>query len=115
VDRLDPDDPQPAYQQVAAVLRAQLQSGVPAPGDKLPSHAQLVEDYGVSLGTIKRALGVLQSEGLIVSRRGEGAFVRSRPPEQSVANRADDSQLQAKIADLTKRVEDLERRVNARP
>jgi len=68
----------------------------------------------VSLGTIKRALGVLQSEGLIVSRRGEGAFVRSRPPEQSAAAGADDSDLQAKLAELTKRVEVLERRVNAR-
>lgn len=33
------------------------------PGMKLPTHQQLVSQYGVSVGTVKRALGELQGAG----------------------------------------------------
>jgi DNA-binding GntR family transcriptional regulator len=115
VNRLDPDDPQPAYLQVADALRGRLRDGQLAAGAKLPNHAELIDEYGVSLGTIKRALGVLQSEGLIVSRRGEGAFVRSRPPERAETAGAEDSDVRAQLAALARRVEALERRVDTRP
>jgi DNA-binding transcriptional regulator YhcF (GntR family) len=52
--------------------------GVLQPGAKLPTHQQLVSQYGVSVGTVKRALGELQGAGLIISRQGQGAFVRTR-------------------------------------
>jgi DNA-binding GntR family transcriptional regulator len=45
---LDPDDPRPPYQQVAATLRAAILTRKIAPGEKLPSHSELVEAYGVS-------------------------------------------------------------------
>lgn len=75
---LDPDDPRPPYAQVADVLRRQIEQGLLAPGAKLPTHQELVSQYGVSVGTIKRALGQLQGAGLIISRQGQGAFVRTR-------------------------------------
>jgi DNA-binding transcriptional regulator YhcF (GntR family) len=75
---LDPDDTRPPYVQVVAALRQEIEQGVLQPGAKLPTQRQLVSRYGVSTGTIKRALGELQGAGLIVSRQGQGAFVRTR-------------------------------------
>jgi DNA-binding transcriptional regulator YhcF (GntR family) len=75
---LDPDDTRPPYAQVAAALRHEIEFGVLRPGAKLATHQYLADQYGVSVGTIKRALGELQGAGLIVSRQGQGAFVRTR-------------------------------------
>lgn len=75
---LDPDDTRPPYAQVADVIRQEIEQGVLAPGAKLPTHQQLAAQYEVSIGTIKRALGELQGAGLILSRQGQGAFVRTR-------------------------------------
>lgn len=116
---LDPDDNRPPYQQVATAVRDLIGAGEFGPGAKLPKHEELIETYGVSLGTVKRALGLLQDEGLIVSRRGEGAFVRSRPsPQQPTADRpagADDSGLREEVADLRRRLEAVERKLDQRP
>lgn len=107
---LDPDDTRPPYQQVAAAIRALIDGGDLGPGSKLPKHEELVSTYGVSLGTVKRALGRLQDEGLIVSRRGEGAFVRSGPP----AERPDDptADIRREIDDLARRLAIVERRLD---
>lgn len=75
---LDPDDVRPPYAQVVDALRSDIEHGVLQPGAKLPTHQQLVAQYGVSVGTVKRAFGELQGAGLIISRQGQGAFVRTR-------------------------------------
>jgi DNA-binding transcriptional regulator YhcF (GntR family) len=75
---LDPDDARPPYVQVVEALRRQIDEAVLPPGAKLPTHEQLASHFGVSIGTIKRALGELQGAGVIVSRQGQGAFVRTR-------------------------------------
>lgn len=78
VAALDPDDTRPPYAQVVDALRREIEAGALQPGAKLPTHQELVSYYGVSVGTIKRALGELQGAGLIISRQGQGAFVRTR-------------------------------------
>lgn len=75
---LDPDDPRPPYQQVAAALRAAILTRKIEPGDKLPSQAELARTYGVSRMTIQQALRPLKDDGLIVSRQGSGVFARAR-------------------------------------
>jgi GntR family transcriptional regulator len=42
----------------------------------MPAETVLVDKYGVSLPTIRQALGVLRAEGVIESRQGIGTFVR---------------------------------------
>lgn len=76
--KLDPDDVRPPYAQVVDALRSEIEEGALRPGAKLPTHQQLVSQYEVSVGTVKRALSELQGAGLIVSRQGQGAFVRTR-------------------------------------
>lgn len=75
---LDPDDTRPAFQQVSSVLRADILTGKYVPGDQLPSTPELVKHFGVAKATVGKALDVLRDEGLIVTRKGKGSFVRQR-------------------------------------
>ena len=75
---LDLDDPRPPYLQVASQLRAAILTGELAPGERLPSGAEMAATYGVSRQTIQQALRPLREEGLIVGRQGAGTYVRSR-------------------------------------
>ncbi|MEV6816126.1 winged helix-turn-helix domain-containing protein [Micromonospora sp. NPDC051296] len=76
--KLDPDDPKQASQQIANKLRAAILTRRLAPGDKLPSQPELASRYGVARETVKRALELLRSERLIITRQGSGAFVRAQ-------------------------------------
>lgn len=112
---LNPDDSRPPYQQVADALRQAIASGKFKPGAKLPSHHAIVGEYRVSLGTVKRAYGVLQADGLIVTRQGQGSFVRNQPTEQRQSGGgAGRDDVWDAIDGLTKRVAALERRVGKR-
>jgi DNA-binding GntR family transcriptional regulator len=71
-------DREAKYQQVADRLRGAIQSGELRPGEALPTEKQLAERYGVSRPTIRAALGLLRTEGLIDARQGSGAYVRLR-------------------------------------
>jgi DNA-binding transcriptional regulator YhcF (GntR family) len=75
---LDPDDDRPPYEQVASSLGAAIRTRKLGPGDKLPSHKTLTELYGFARATIQRALRDLEDEGLVVSRKGSGVYVRNR-------------------------------------
>ncbi len=75
---LDPDDPRQSSQQIANKLRAAILTRKLAPGAKLPSQNDLTSRYGVARETIKRALEILKSERLVVSRQGSGVFVRAQ-------------------------------------
>ncbi|WP_433624146.1 GntR family transcriptional regulator [Nocardia sp. CA-120079] len=66
----------PKYRQIAYLLRREIAEGVLGPGQQLPTEPQLAERYNVSLPTVRQALGVLRSEGLIQSRQGIGSFVK---------------------------------------
>src|SRR6478736_4498646 len=75
---LDLDDPRPPYIQVANMLRAAILTKKLAPGEKLPSQAELSQRYGVARMTVQQSLRILRDENLIVSRQGSGVFVRER-------------------------------------
>lgn len=68
----------PPYQQIAADLRARIESGDLAPGDMLPSITRLSQEYDVAKGTAVKALDVLRREGLTRAVAGWGTFVAER-------------------------------------
>jgi GntR family transcriptional regulator len=72
-------DPRPRHQQIAAELRAMILSKDLLPGSKLPSTAQLQQEYGVPNQTAQNAVAVLKREGYADSEPGKGVFVRERP------------------------------------
>ncbi|WP_422734889.1 GntR family transcriptional regulator [Micromonospora sp. WMMD558] len=69
----------PKWAQLAELIREQIASGELAPGDKLPSTAQLREQHGVSAGVVRQAILVLQMQGLVEGVHGVGVFVAERP------------------------------------
>lgn len=73
------------YADVAAQLRQQIADGTLAPGDQLPSTAQIVETYGVSTTTAARARDLLVRQGLVEARSGAGTYVRARPVHRRIA------------------------------
>lgn len=72
------------YQEIADDLRRTIESGEPARGDVLPSEASLGSQYGASRVTIRKALEVLRSEGLVESRQGFGWMVAVEPVLQTL-------------------------------
>ncbi|MGW0182858.1 GntR family transcriptional regulator [Nocardia sp. NPDC003345] len=78
MDAIDPDDPRPPSQQIANFLRAAILTRKFSPGEKLPSGPQLVDRYGVAKATVEQAIRILREEGLVVSRKGSGVYVRER-------------------------------------
>ncbi len=52
-------------QEIADALRDRIRSGDLVPGDRLPTQAELAEEFGVERGTVRQALRALQSDGLL--------------------------------------------------
>lgn len=75
----------PAFRQVAADLRQKISAGQYAPGDQLPSERELTESYDVSRPTVRDAINMLRSEGLVTSEHGRGVFVRPPASIQRIA------------------------------
>ena len=68
----------PPYQQIAADLRARIESGELEPGSMVPSITRLTQEYGVAKGTAVKALAELRREGLTRTVPGWGTFVAER-------------------------------------
>lgn len=68
-------DPQPLYLRVKRALSERIQSGIWGPGRLLPNEFQLAEEFGVSQGTVRKALDALAAEQLVERHQGRGTFV----------------------------------------
>lgn len=64
------------HHDIADDLRHQITTGSIKPGERLPSEAGLASRYRVSTVTLRRALAVLQGEGLVEKIHGKGNYVR---------------------------------------
>lgn len=65
----------PLYNQIAESLFDQIESGKLAPGSRLPPERELSEMLGVNRMTLRQALHLLQTQGLLIRRQGNGTFV----------------------------------------
>ena len=72
---LDLRDETPLSDQVAAQIRRDILSGQIEPGTRLPTVRQLAQRLRINFNTVARAYRALDSEGLILSRQGQGSFV----------------------------------------
>lgn len=81
----DPGATHPSgYRDLAALLRAQITDGTLPPGWALPSERTLRETYGLGKHTVRQAMAVLRTEGLVVVRAGYGATVRIPADQETV-------------------------------
>lgn len=79
------------YKELAADLLARIQSGELAPGDRLPSEAELKDERGFSNSTVRAAYLLLKADGHAVSMHGKGVYVRDpkkflRNPQRRLAS-----------------------------
>ncbi len=73
---IDHEAATPVYQQLAAILRARIQSGELPPGRALPSESTLMQEHGIARETARKAVRVLRDEGLVQIVQGRGSYVR---------------------------------------
>src|SRR5512145_3175741 len=76
---LPTDNPQlsfsPLYKQVVRLLMRSLEAGEWKSGVALPSEMELAQRFGVSQGTVRKAIDELVGDNLLVRRQGKGTFV----------------------------------------
>jgi GntR family transcriptional regulator len=74
---------QPLYRQIKTLITQSLVSGEWRPGESIPSEIELANRYSVSQGTVRKAVGELAEERLLVRQQGKGTFVASHAEERS--------------------------------
>ncbi len=85
---LDPADPRPLWEQVAAEIRRAIADGEAKPGERMPLARDLATVLGVNRNTVLRALHQLRDEGLLEIRQGRGITVAGTPERGAVMTRA---------------------------
>jgi GntR family transcriptional regulator len=74
----------PLYLQIRDALVERISSGEWKPGATLPNEADLARAFGVSLGTIRKALDFMETERLLTRRQGSGTFVNDQASDELV-------------------------------
>ena len=83
--------PGPLYQAIAEALAEDTSRGVLAAGQRLPTHRELADRLGVTVGTVTRAYAEAARRGLVSGEVGRGTFARGRVvPEAPYAPERDD-------------------------
>jgi GntR family transcriptional regulator len=72
----------PLYSQIKALILQSLQAGEWKPGEAIPSEIDLASRYGVSQGTVRKAIDELAAENLVIRRQGKGTFVATHAARQ---------------------------------
>lgn len=65
----------PLYVQLMDEVEKSIKKGVYKPGDKIMTETEMAREYGVSLITVRKAIGSLMEKGLVVKKQGKGTFV----------------------------------------
>ena len=71
---------EPIYRQLIEQTRRQVASGHLAPGDAMPSVRDIAQALALNPMTVSKAYGMLEAEGLLTRRRGQGMLVASARP-----------------------------------
>jgi len=70
-----------AWQQVADEIRRRIETGVYRPGMPIPAERRIAEELGVSVNTIRRAVGALREDGVLETLPSKGTFVADPTPD----------------------------------
>ncbi|MFI2708916.1 GntR family transcriptional regulator [Micromonospora sp. NPDC018662] len=88
---IDPSADRAVFRQLADLLRDRITSGDLAPGASLPSELRLAQEYGLSRTSVRQAVALLRSEGLVIVEPPRGTFVRAVEPTETVTLRKGDT------------------------
>jgi DNA-binding GntR family transcriptional regulator len=106
IDRIS--DPRHLYVQVADELRSRISAGTYL--DKVPSSYEIADELGVSHLTVRRAMELLISEGMLVARQGRGTFIVGRQDNELQALREQVIHIQEQLAQVLARIDTLRER-----
>ncbi len=73
----------PLYQQIKSLLLKSLQAGEWLPGQAIPSEIELAARFGVSQGTVRKAIDEMATENMLVRRQGKGTFVATHAEQET--------------------------------
>jgi GntR family transcriptional regulator len=95
--RIDPQSPEPLFEQVVFAVKAAVAKGTAKAGEQLPSVRELARELAINPNTVVRAYEVLERDGVIVRRQGAGCFLSGRGSDLAAAER------RKQLADLMRR------------
>ena len=72
---LKQDTATPLYVQLMEEIEKNIKNGIYKPGDRIMTESEMAREYGVSLITVRKAVGSLIEKGLVIRRQGKGTFV----------------------------------------
>jgi GntR family transcriptional regulator len=72
----------PLYLQVRDALAERIAGGEWKPSTAIPNESDLAREFGVSPGTMRKALDLLEAEHLLTRRQGRGTFVNDQASEE---------------------------------
>jgi DNA-binding GntR family transcriptional regulator len=78
-----PELPQYLYMELADRIAAEIKAGQPPVGGRLPGEREMTEIYGVSIGTVRRAVAELRTRGLVATLPIKGTYVIASEPADS--------------------------------
>jgi GntR family transcriptional regulator len=76
----DPSDPTYVYRRLADDIAKRIERGDLRPASRLPGERDLAQQYGVALGTARRAIKELRDRKLVITLPAKGTYVR-KPKE----------------------------------
>lgn len=75
-DTIDlPDGQDPLHERLARAVESAIAAGRFRPGEQLPTHRQLAQQFSVSIGSVTRAIDTLSARGVVRGEIGRGTFV----------------------------------------
>ena len=74
----------PLYRRVQAALTRRLAAGAWKPGEAIPSEARLAREFGVSIGTLRKAVDELAAGNILVRQQGRGTFVATHSEDRTL-------------------------------
>ena len=75
----------PLYLQLRDALSERIAGGEWKPGSAIPNESDLAREFGVSAGTMRKALDLMESERLLTRRQGRGTFVNDQTSDELAA------------------------------
>jgi len=75
----------PLYEEASTLILRRIVDRQLKPGMALPNETQLSAEFGVSLGTLRRALDQLEADRVLIRRQGRGTFVSEHAREEFVS------------------------------
>lgn len=95
----------PKYRALYVVLRDLILSGKLSGGEKLPPSRKIVKELSISRNTVMQAFDILQSDGFIQSRQGDGVYVSEDIGHAHLPQIASSDDVDERTPDIARRVQ----------